>query len=603
MNNENKGPRPSGWFRRWFNGYTERIDRKKGWHKLPSLLGLAELIGLRNALRDTNLHDLRTEESAAPPPPIQDSFRIYRTPDGTYNDLQHPVMGSAGTRFGRNADLERVGKGLEDDVLHPNPRTVSRELMTRDSFKPATTLNLLAGAWIQFMVRDWLSHGANSKVNPWKLPIESGDDWHENPMSILRTMDDPLRSEADKDLPPTHVNAETHWWDASQIYGSSKDYQTKIRSGVDGKLRVPEDGIVAPDNEALINMSNLAGWWLGLSLLFSLFMREHNAICDKLKSAYPGWTDDELFEHARLINAALLAKIHTVEWTPAILGHPTLQIAMRVNWWGVAGERIYNLLGRLSKSEFISGIPGSHTQHFDVPYAITEEFVAVYRMHPLIPDDYVFQSVKDGKTLFEAQFPDLTGSKATEIERKTGLDDLFYSFGLAHPGAIVLHNFPKGLQKFVRPDGIVLDLAAHDILRSRELGVPRYNNFRRMLRLETPKTFDELTNNPTWARELERVYEGDIEKVDLSVGMFAEPLPKGFGFSDTAFRIFILMASRRLNSDRFFTVDFRPEIYTPEGMQWIADNDMQTVLLRHHPALGPALKGVKNGFAPWTKIS
>jgi hypothetical protein len=42
------------------------------------------------------------------------------------------------------------------------------------------------------------------------------------------------------------------------------------------------------------------------------------------------------------------------------------------------------------------------------------------------------------------------------------------------------------------------------------------------------------------------------------VGMYAEPLPPGFGFSDTAFRVFILMASRRLKSDRFFTSDFRP---------------------------------------------
>ena len=49
--------------------------------------------------------------------------------------------------------------------------------------------------------------------------------------------------------------------------------------------------------------------------------------------------------------------------------------------------------------------------------------------------------------------------------------------------------------------------------------------------------------------------------------MFAEPLPEGFAFSDTAFRIFILMASRRLNSDRFFTRDFTPHVYTPLGMR------------------------------------
>ena len=60
------------------------------------------------------------------------------------------------------------------------------------------------------------------------------------------------------------------------------------------------------------------------------------------------------------------------------------------------------------------------------------------------------------------------------------------------------------------------------------------------------------------------------------------------------------MASRRLKSDRFFTTDFTPRVYTPEGMAWIEDNDMCSVLLRHHPRLAPALRGVQNAFAPWT---
>lgn len=89
---------------------------------------------------------------------------------------------------------------------------------------------------------------------------------------------------------------------------------------------------------------------------------------------------------ARLVNCALMAKIHTAEWTPAVLGHPTLQIAMKTNWWGFAGEKLTKLVGRLSKtSETISGIPGSKTDLFGVPYSLTEEFVSVYRMHPLIP--------------------------------------------------------------------------------------------------------------------------------------------------------------------------------------------------------------------------
>ena len=37
-----------------------------------------------------------------------------------------------------------------------------------------------------------------------------------------------------------------------------------------------------------------------------------------------------------MINGALMAKIHTVDWTPAIIAHPTTEIAMHAQWFGLA---------------------------------------------------------------------------------------------------------------------------------------------------------------------------------------------------------------------------------------------------------------------------
>ena len=62
------------------------------------------------------------------------------------------------------------------------------------------------------------------------------------------------------------------------------------------------------------------------------------------------------------------------------------------------------------------------------------------------------------------------------------------------------------------------------------------------------------------------------------------------------------MASRRLKSDRFFTDDYRAEVYTQFGLDWINDNTMIDVLKRHYPELTPTLEGVKNAFAPWKKL-
>ncbi|MDX6636618.1 MAG: hypothetical protein QOJ01_129, partial [Solirubrobacterales bacterium] len=67
-------------------------------------------------------------------------------------------------------------------------------------------------------------------------------------------------------------------------------------------------------------------------------------------------------------------------------------------------------------------------------------------------------------------------------------------------------------------------------------------------------------------------------------------------------RIFILMASRRLKSDRFFTNHYNADVYSAEGIEWVESNTMVDVLLRHHPELAPALDGVKNAFAPWNQL-
>jgi hypothetical protein len=113
--------------------------------------------------------------------------------------------------------------------------------------------------------------------------------------------------------------------------------------------------------------------------------------------------------------------------------------------------------------------------------------------------------------------------------------------------------------------------------------------------------FAALADNPQWAEELRRLYDNDIERVDLMIGMYAERRPQGFAFSDTAFRIFALMASRRLNSDRFFTSDYTAEVYTQAGLDWIDANTMASVLRRHYPGVGSAVSSVVNAFHPWQR--
>jgi hypothetical protein len=583
--------------------WAESIDRRTGWSRLPTPVGLLVFIGLRERLREKNLYD--TGRGALDKPPFTDpnqaDYRGARTIDGTYNDLNDPLMGSIGSRFGRNVPLDKSRHEEPPELLEPNPRLISRKLLTRERFEPATTLNALAGAWIQFEVHDWFSHGDNDPTHPWDLPLEADDPWPDNPMKIDRTLPDPT---TEPGKPHTFVTADTHWWDGSQIYGTTSEFADALRTHEGGKLRIDEHGLPPKEIEVgHIDFKGAAGnFWIGLALLHSLFMREHNLVCDRLHEAYPNMTDQQLYEKARLVVAALMAKIHTVDWTPAIIAHPTTVLALRTNWYGVLGEHVDKWFGRRTGNEVIRGIPGTRTNHHGVPYQLTEEFVAVYRMHPLIPDEFVFRSLRDDSVLQRRELPEVGALEVRNRLDEMSMLDVFYSFGRSHPGALVLHNYPRFLQDFHRPGGDHIDLASIDILRLRERGVPRYNEFRRLFHLKAPATLEELTDNPVWAEELRHIY-GDVEKVDAMVGMYAEPKPRGFGFSDTAFRVFILMASRRLESDRFFTNDYRPDVYTKVGFDWVESNTMRDVLLRHFPQLGPALEGVANPFAPWKAVA
>jgi hypothetical protein len=578
----------------------EEVGKHKNWWELPTPAQMIALKGFREELRQFNLYD--TEEpagngDAAPtgPPPK------YRTYDGSQTDPDNPNMGKSGMRFGRNVPPEATYP-QEQAMLDPSPREVSERLLNRDTFKPATSLNVLAACWIQFQNHDWFSHGDNSETEFIEVPLAEGDHWGDRVMEVRRTHPD--STNAGGDLPPTYVNKVTPWWDLSQIYGSTEEQNRRLRTGEDGHLAL-DDGRLPEETDPALHGVDLTGfadnYWVGLSLLHTLFVKEHNAICDMLAKHYPSWDDEKLFLTARLINSALSAKIHTIEWTPGILAHPVVTRALNMNWYGAGGKTGKKFLSRLSKAEVLSGVGGELDYH-GAPYSITSEFVSVYRLHSLIPDDYEIRSHKTGEKIDEIDFTPLQGHGTRDWTAKHSWEDLLYSFGVANPGAICLHNHPDALRNLTRINGDRVDLGTIDVLRDRERGVPRYNDFRDKLRKRRVERFEDLSDNKQWCEEIREVYGGDIDKVDTQVGMLAEPLPPGFGFSDTAFRIFILMASRRLKSDRFYTDDYSPDVYTPEGLEWIDDNLMGDVIRRHYPGLAPALEGSENAFAPWKRV-
>jgi hypothetical protein len=581
------------------------LNRRVDWWRLPYRLALLNLEALRNQLRDVNLID--TEHSEAPPVPRRlppaptEESRCQRSADGVGNDLSAPLMGAVGATFGRN-----LWPRFRPDLFNePNPVTVSRLLLQREQFLPARSLNVLAAAWIQFQVHDWVNHARDPLgQNDVRVPMPPGATWVSSvggpPESVMRiagntSLDPPGASNYQRRF----ANATTHWWDGSEVYGSDQKRAALLREGA--KLRLTAGYLPTDLNGREVTGFN-ESWWLGLSCFHTLFAREHNLLCDELRAHYRNWTDERVYQTARLIVSALIAKIHTVEWTPAILATKALEVGMQSNWNGPPSTDWRTRLGIWLTDEHASvGIPRTKPDHHGAPFAMTEDFVAVYRMHPLIPDDYLLTDHATGEVLAQQGFNDIRGDRADEQIRKLGLKNSLYSFGIANPGSIALHNYPRSLMDFER-NGERIDLSVVDLVRARRRGVPRYNDFRAGLHKPRIKRWEDLTTNPESVARLREVYRS-VDEVDTMVGLFAETPPPGFGFSDTAFRIFLLMASRRLQSDRFLTVDFRPEIYSPFGLDWIAQNGMTSVILRHCPELAGVLPREQSAFVPWRPVA
>jgi hypothetical protein len=583
------------------------VNRYVEWHRLPVPLGLLNLEVFRHVLRKQNLLDTELREAPpsarpVPPAPPDEKLRVSRTVDGSSNDLSAPTMGAVGAAFGRNL-RPHYRPDLFDE---PNPVVVSQQLLYREQFLPARSLNLLAAAWIQFQVHDWVAHprrklGEDDVV----VQLPDGMTWSNTPdgaperqMRIAGNV--PFSDDRPNPMGPVFGNTTSPWWDGSEVYGADADKAGQLREGA--KLRMTPEGYLPEDLTGQEITGFNESWWLGLSSLHTLFAREHNLLCDELRAHYPTLSDERVYQTARLIVSALIAKIHTVEWTPAILGTKTIDVGLKANWSGPPANDWLSRLGIwLLDQQASVGIPKTMPDHHGVPYSLTEDFVTVYRLHPLLPDDYRFVDHQSGELLGRRGFLDIQGATADDEMRGFGLENTLYSFGISHPGAVTLHNNPRSLQKLER-DGEIIDLSVVDLVRTRRRGVPRYNDFREGLHKPRVRSWSELCANEESVRRLREIYRS-VDEVDTIVGLFAETAPAGFGFSDTAFRIFILMASRRLQSDRFLTVDFRPEVYTPFGMDWVANNGMTSLILRHCPELAAAVPRGASAFAPWRPVA
>jgi hypothetical protein len=591
----------------------------ESWDKKDPIRGELEIGALRedlnkNRLKGTYDGEVGFQKAGQVKPEWTERFR---TATGAWT-TEKPMEGAAGTEIGGSGTsaVDRVNRA--EDTSLPSAREVSRVLLTANGPRTEVPfLNNLAIAWIQFENHDWINHGAPQAADgAYEIKLADDDPLRKkygmDKMEVPKTQTNPL-AQPNK---MTHLNEVTHWWDGSQIYGSDQATQDRLRTGsdgkflADGKMRIEGDLLPINSETGVEDSGMTRNWWVGTDLFHTLFVKEHNAICDDLKTKHPDWSSDQLFQTARLINAAEMAKIHTVEWTPAVLPNQKLVNSMNTNWFGAEEMAAHKFGDRKTvrpfepKDPVAGGLVGGHRDNHGVPYALSEEFAEVYRLHAGMLDHVDVRKIGSNQVVDQVAAEDTRAAGARDMVEQHGMATMLNSFGNQHMTALVNNNYPAFMQD-MSVDGVaVTDMGTIDILRARERGVPPYNEFRRKMGLPELKSFEDLGAPPEVVRKLESLYgkgrEG-LEKMDLLAGTLSEARrPDHFGFGETMFQVFVQMASRRLQADPFYTEKYDADHYTQEGLDRIDHTTLKGLLMKHYPDLAKSgLKGVNNAFEPW----
>ncbi|XP_076945227.1 alpha-dioxygenase PIOX-like [Bidens hawaiensis] len=198
---------------------------------------------------------------------------------------------------------------------------VATKLMARKEFiDTGKQLNLIAVSWIQFMTHDWMDHLESTEQFELKASYENAV--YQCPLNSFKFYKTKKVDTGLDDIKEGHLNISTSWWDGSAIYGSNSSQLHEVRTYKEGKLKI---------TNGLDTTGKFRNGWIGVSTLKDLFILEHNAICDALKKEYPDLDDENLFRRARLVTSAVMAKIHTIDWTVELLKTDTLLAGMRGN--------------------------------------------------------------------------------------------------------------------------------------------------------------------------------------------------------------------------------------------------------------------------------
>lgn len=479
---------------------------------------------------------------------------LFRTINGTYNDLGNIEEGKAGSHFTRLLPAAYAGDG-QTMIDRGNPRTISNEIMAQpENIGSQMGLTSLVFTFLQFIDHDiTLVKEGENEYKP--IPVPAGDSefdpFYSGNAIIPFTRDEVIEGTGtDANNPREHENLITAWVDGSVVYGSDLERANWLRSFTGGKLFASEsdNGALLPYNtmdksydspidpnaprmagdrsragvptKVFVSGDVRANEQPGLTALHTLFMKEHNRICDELIAS--GSTDDEFnYQYARKVVGGLIQNILFNEVLPAL------------------GVYFQNDSYEPSRNVEIS----------------TEFATAAYRIgHTMITDemDIVFEDCSGDNFIPSAHLPLKDAFFNPAVITDFGIDavirGLYYQKQENIDEKVVdaARNFLFGA-----PGSGGLDLASLNIQRGRDHGLPDYNSLRTAVGLSKVNSFAQITDNQSLASKLGSVYS-DVNNIDAWVGLLSEKKYNNTALGETMHFLMKNQFEDLMRADRFY---------------------------------------------------
>ena len=488
-----------------------------------------------------------TQPGKPPSGPVPNPATWYSV-NGTGNNLAHTGWGATGVTFLRKAPAD-YGDGVETPAGsdRASARAISNKVSDQsDDEVNSRSLSGFVYAFGQFLDHDiTLTRQGTSESFPISVP--TGDTYFDPNSTGSKTIG-MKRSVFDTSTgtgpgnPRQQINSVTSFIDGSQIYGSDATRARALRTFSSGKLRTSAGGMLPFNTDGLENDNAahvvedsklfLAGDVRAnenpaLTALQTLFMREHNRIATLVARAHPTWNDEALYQESRRIVVGELQAIAYNEFLPSVLGsgaipqyrgyqsntNPTI-----TNEFATAGYRF----GHSTLDGDVARMNDDGSQPAGGDLELREAFFNPSVFNPSLPDH-------EGD--IDPFLKGLATENAQEVD--THLVDDIRNFLFGAPGA----------------GGF--DLAALNIQRGRDHGLPDYNTVRAAYGLPRVTSFAQITPDPQEQANLRSVYPS-VDDIDVWSGGLAERHAPGASVGPLFQKIMVDQFTRLRDGDRLF---------------------------------------------------